>query len=180
MDSPSSHERIGPGPALLETWRRSTTGTRALLVAWGLVPLIALGGWLALRAPTPDRITVLSPNGSIAFVKRTRLAQDAAAGQRVRMLVPVMEACGAKTRDFTQCSLPDQLKQYGGGKLPLSPSQAADAETVAATSTSETEYTVAAGSRTGGEFAITRSADGSLHRTCSMRGIDGCRADGTW
>lgn len=180
MDSPSSPHRTGPGPTLAEAWRRSTTGTRALLVAWGLVPLVALGGWLALRAPTPDRITVLSPNGSIAFVKRTRLAQDASAGQRVKALVPVMETCWAKTQDFTQCALPDQLKPYGGGELPLAPAQAPDADTVAATATSVTEYTVAARSRTGAEFSITRSADGSLQRTCAPHGTDGCRADGTW
>jgi hypothetical protein len=179
MDS-SPPDRIGVGPALVTAWNRSTTGARVLLVAWGVVPLLALGGWLALRAPTPDRITVLSPEGSIAFVKRHRLAQDASAAQRVKALVPVMESCWAQTQDFTQCSLPEQLKQYGGAELPLAPGQAADAETVAATATSVTEYTIAAGSRTGGEFAITRSADGSLHRTCSIRGTDGCRADGTW
>lgn len=180
MDSPSSPHRTGPGPTLAEAWRRSTTGTRALLIAWGLVPLIALGGWLALRAPTPDRIIVLSPNGSLSFVKRTRLAQDTAAGQQVKRLVPVMEACWAKTRDFRECTFAEQLRPYGGGELPLSSSQAPDVETVAATATSETAYTIATRSRTGGEFAITRSADGALRRTCTVPGTDGCRADATW
>jgi len=176
MDSPSSPERAGLGSTLAEAWNRSTPGARALIVAWGVVPLVALGGWLALRAPKADRITVLSPNGSIAFVKRTRLAQDATAGQTVKALVPVMETCWAQTQDFTQCSTPEQLKEYGGGELPLGPE--ADQANVAATLVNT--YTITSRSRTGGEFSITRAANGSLTRTCAPHGTDGCRADGTW
>ena len=176
MDSPSSPEPAGLGPTLIEAWNRSTPGARVVLVAWAVVPLIALGGWLALRAPKADRITVLSPDGSIAFVKRTRLAQDASAGQTVKTLVPVMETCWAQTQDFTQCSTPEQLKQYGGGEVPLGP----EAGEVGVAATLVKTYTITSRSRTGGEFSITRAADGSLSRTCSMRGTDGCRADGTW
>ncbi len=89
-----------------------------------------------------------------------------------------METCWTRTQDFTQCSTPEQLAQYGGDEVPLG--KAPEAGEAAVTATLVNTYTIAARSRTGGEFAITRAADGSLHRTCTPAGTDGCGPAGRW
>jgi hypothetical protein len=178
MDSPSTPDKVSLGNAVAVAWGRSTVTARVLLVAWALLPFAVIVPTLVLKA-TQDTPPVAPPSRALNLIQRQRLGNDAEAKRAVAALVPVMRACGKRTRDFTQCTLPEQLAPYGAdlSSVVAGGSQPGKSGVIA---TLPKTYSIQAVARTGGTFAITLQRDGTLVRTCNPPGIDGCPASGTW
>lgn len=178
MDSPSARGRLSLGDAVAEAWGRSTLTARVLLVAWALLPFAVIVPTLVLKA-TQDTPPVAPPSRALDLVKRQRLANDADAKRAVTALVPVMQACHKRTHDFTQCVQPEQLVRYGADLSSVVAGGSQPGKS-GVTATLQDTYSVQAVARTGGTFAITLQKDGTLVRTCTPRGVDGCPATAAW
>jgi hypothetical protein len=86
---------------------------------------------------------------------------DAAAMKAVAAAATKVEACRARTLDYTRCD----DRPLNGARM---------------TASTVTTYAVAARSRAGRRFVLARSSDGRAVATCSPRGRGGCGRRGTW
>lgn len=202
----AAHRRR-PSELLATSWREGDALTRGLLVACGVVPVLA-GVALALAWPgspapaTVRTLTVASPPvtvtevppepaaaearsesaddfsaaDSAAIIARRRARFDREAARSASRLAPIVERCFAKMQDFTACDTPVELPAAAKARLSLGMGQAQ----VAVVASSVTAFTIAAQSRSGSTFTLTRDPSGTLRRTCTPAGSGGCRTDGTW
>jgi type IV pilus assembly protein PilA len=115
-------------------------------------------------------VGVLAAIALPAFLGQTAKGQDAASKSDVRSLVSQMEACYTERDRYDVCPEPGSGIVIGGGRGQVESFPNAD------------EYVLVGHSRSGNTFTVTKHADGSTSRTCSVIGgtpAGGCRG-GTW
>src|SRR3954466_9883254 len=88
-----------------------------------------------------------------------QVRDDAAAKASARTAVTEVEACYVDQAAYTGCK----------------PSEAG-----VTAKTTDTGYVVAAQSKSGNSFVVTKDAGGALARTCTTSGKGGCSAAGAW
>jgi type IV pilus assembly protein PilA len=98
------------------------------------------------------------------------LDEDAAAQSDARNMVTQVEVCFTDTQDYRRCRTPANTG------LPLGPA-AGQVEVVVA---EREAYTVVAHSLSGTDFTITKSAAGTVTRTCNKPELAGCGPGGQW
>jgi type IV pilus assembly protein PilA len=107
-------------------------------------------------------IGILAAIALPSMLSQQRKAQDTSAKADARNAVTQVETCYADTQDYSSCATSTVLSAAGLGN-------------VVPSGASTSAYTVTATSKSGGTFAVSRSATG-LARTCSGGGCNG----GTW
>ena len=116
-------------------------------------------------------IGILAAIALPSFLGQREKAQDISAKENARDLVTQVESCFATESDYTACTsakLTNTGLPIGGG-----------VGEVDMTSSTATDYTVTAKSRSGGSFSISKSTTTPFDRQCTG-GTAGCRSDGTW
>ena len=96
--------------------------------------------------------------------------QDAEAKAHARELATGVEACFVDQQTYEACTDPEGVSVPVG----TGPGQVEVKETGLAT------YTVAAHSKSGNSFEVSKGDDGSMTRTCEKPGNGGCPASGKW
>ena len=96
--------------------------------------------------------------------------EDATAKSDARNLVAEVETCFVDQQMYTACKKP------AGTKLSLGSGPGQVEVSAAAVAT----YTVAAHSKSGANFNVTKDSSGALKRTCDKPGKGGCPAGGSW
>ena len=96
--------------------------------------------------------------------------QDAEAKAQARELATGVEACFVDQQTYEACTEPEGVDVPVG----TGPGQVEVKDTGLAT------YTVAAHSRSGNSFEVSKGEDGSMTRTCEKPGNGGCPASGKW
>lgn len=129
-----------------------------------LVVILIIGILAAIALPT--------------FLGQQKKGQDADAKSNARNLVSHVESCYADTQTYLSCDTAAELGTTGlnvvsgdpanGGEVGFNP---------AATASS---YAVKAKSKSGNTFSITRSASGSISRTCTTSSSGSCPSNGSW
>jgi type IV pilus assembly protein PilA len=115
-------------------------------------------------------IGILAAIALPSFLSQREKAQDADAKTNARQLVTHVESCYTSEQDYTKCgssALTDTGLSLGSGR-----------GQVDVIDTTPDTYVVAAVSRSGGTFTITRT-DTARTRTCSG-GTAGCNSGGSW
>jgi type IV pilus assembly protein PilA len=117
-------------------------------------------------------IGILAAIALPAFLGQQKKGQDASAKSDARNMVSQVEACYANQQDYTKCK-PDASMAIDGSATGLP-------NTVTVTAPTTDTYTVAAPSKSGNSFSITKAADGSTSRSCATANTGGCPNGSTW
>jgi type IV pilus assembly protein PilA len=117
-------------------------------------------------------IGILAAIALPAFLGQQKKGQDADAKSLARNLVSQVESCFAVEEDYQQCQAPTDTG------LPLGGGQGQVQVTVA--NPGSGGYTVQAQSKSGGNFLITKAANGTITRTCTKPNEGGCKNNSTW
>jgi prepilin-type N-terminal cleavage/methylation domain-containing protein len=142
--------------------RRPTTHTMRREDGFTLIELLAvliIIGILAVIAYT-------------SFSLQVAKSHDAEAKQQVGNLVRYVEACGLERDDFRECDDAADIE-------PLGLTLGQDGGEVELRDVDKRAYVAVTHSRTGAEFRITRSANGSF-RSCNPPGEGGCHPGAIW
>jgi type IV pilus assembly protein PilA len=120
-------------------------------------------------------IGILAAIALPAFLGQQKKGQDADAKSLARNLVSQVESCFAVEENYQNCQTAAQLTDTG---LPLGGAQGQVQVTAAAAGSGG--YTVTAYSKSGGNFLITKAANGTVTRTCNKPNEGGCKGNSTW
>ena len=112
-------------------------------------------------------IGILAAIALPAFLGQQKKGQDADAKSLARNMVSQVESCFAVEENYTQCTNP------ADSGLPVG---AGDGQ-VQVTASAATTYTVTAYSKSGGDFTITKAANGTSTRGCTVPGEGGCKTN---
>jgi type IV pilus assembly protein PilA len=120
-------------------------------------------------------IGILAAIALPAFLGQRSKGQDADAKSNARNLVSHLESFYAteQTYDAAKALASNDVKKSG---LDIGAGQGQ----VTITAGDATTYTVVAKSKSGGDFQITKAADGTISRTCTKKGEGACNSDGKW
>jgi type IV pilus assembly protein PilA len=121
-------------------------------------------------------IGILAAIALPAFLGQQEKGQDADAKSNARNMVSQIESCYANEQDYTACDTAGELGDTGvtiGG--------AAGQVTVTAGANTFTVVGHSKASSGGAHtFTITKNADGTTTRTCTVKGKGGCPSSGSW
>jgi prepilin-type N-terminal cleavage/methylation domain-containing protein len=127
-------------------------------------------------------ILVLGILASIAiasYLSQANKGQDVAAKSQVRDLQGKVEACALENGKYTDC---DTAAELGNDALNgiefVDPTVTPPAGKITVAAAGSKTYTVKATSKSGHEFSAERKSDGSVDRTCTVKGKGGCRDEG--
>jgi type IV pilus assembly protein PilA len=124
-----------------------------------LVVILIVGILAAIALPT--------------FLGQQKKGQDASAKSDARNAVSQIESCFTDTQKYSLCSNATQV--------PGLPAGATISGTSDPTSSASGGYAVAATSKSGNAFTITKnSTTGFYTRTCTTAGNGGCQTGGSW
>jgi type IV pilus assembly protein PilA len=121
-------------------------------------------------------IGILAAIALPAFLGQRAKGQDSSAKSNARNLVSEMETCFDDHQDYSQCTTNATIINTN---LPIDNTYPPSAGSVAAEATSTT-FTIAAQSKGGNFFTITKGTDGTVTRTCTTDSSGGCSSSGTW
>ena len=113
-------------------------------------------------------IGILAAIALPAFLGQQKKGQDADAKSLARNMVSQVESCFAVEEDYSACTAPADTG------LPIGAGDGQVQVTAAAAPPANT-YTVTAYSKSGGDFTITKAADGTSTRDCTVPGEGGCK-----
>ena len=105
-----------------------------------------------------------------AWVGQRSKSDDSTAKSDARNFASQVDACFSGTHDYRKCDPPQNTGLTVGS---------GDGEVEVTDATKDT-YTVVAHSKSGNDFAITKTSTGHVRRTCETRGKGSCSAAGTW
>src|SRR4051794_39635312 len=130
-----------------------------------LVVILIVGILAAIALPT--------------FLGQQKKGQDASAKSDARNMVSQVESCFTDAQTYTGCdSTNTQLTQAASGLNLVTGSTPAGGQ-VTIVPNATTGYTIAAGSKSGNVFTITKT-NGTIARTCTTTGSGACPSAGTW
>lgn len=174
-----------PGSRVPATTRTVTVGSPPVTVTQVPPTPVTPAPVTVTQAP-PARVPPQSAAGaqgdgfgaadSARIIARRRRAFDRQAAHSASALAPIVERCYARAEDFTACDTAVELPAAAAAGLSLGMGQAQ----VAVVASTVATYSIAAQSRTGATFTLSRDAAGALHRTCTPADTGGCRRGGTW
>ena len=121
-------------------------------------------------------IGILAAIALPAFLGQQKKGQDASAKSDARNMVSQVEACYANQQDYSKC-VPAAGKIDGaatGLNIGGTPGQ------VDVTASDTNTYTITAYSKSGGNFIITKAADGTTSRSCTKPNEGGCPSTSKW
>jgi type IV pilus assembly protein PilA len=121
-------------------------------------------------------IGILAAIAIPAFLGQSAKGQDASAKSNARNMVSEIETCFDDHQDYSQCTTNATIINTN---LPIDNNYPPAAGSVAAQATSTT-FTIAAHSKGGNLFTITKGTDGTVTRTCTTDSSGGCASNGTW
>jgi type IV pilus assembly protein PilA len=134
-----------------------------------LVVILIIGILAAIALPT--------------FLGQQEKGQDASAKSNARNLVSQVESCYADSTDYTQCDSIVELTQNGNTStgLPLvNGVPATKSAQVGVSAPTPTSYTITAASKSGVNYVINRTNQGTITRTCAPVSTGSCGAGGSW
>ena len=124
-----------------------------------LVVILIIGILAAIALPT--------------FLGQRSKAQDASAKSAARNTVSHVESCFANSQDYTACN--------NAGLIANEQVPAGDLTDVTVTPNTKDGYAIAALSKSGNTFTITKApATGAVTRTCVTTGKGACPSSGSW
>jgi type IV pilus assembly protein PilA len=121
-------------------------------------------------------IGILAAIAIPAFLGQSAKGKDASAKSNARNMLSQMETCFDDHQDYSQCTTNATIVNTN---LPIDDTYPPSLGSVAAEADQQT-YTIAAQSKSGNFFTITKGSDGAVTRTCSPSASGGCAASGTW
>jgi type IV pilus assembly protein PilA len=107
------------------------------------------------------------------FLSQRSKAQDGNAKSNARSMVTQLESCYSRDESYTKCASSREITAAG-----LQVGSGMGQEQLSSLGVSG--YTVTGHSRSGNDFVITKSGDGSLERSCTTAGHGGCPSGGVW
>lgn len=117
-------------------------------------------------------IGILAAIALPVFLGQEAKGQDADAKHNARNLLGQVEGCFVETSDYGQCTPP--LLQATGLTIGTAAGE------VDMSSSGPEAYVITAHSKSGTDFAITRTGIADPVRTCTKPGQAGCPAGGAW
>jgi type IV pilus assembly protein PilA len=123
-------------------------------------------------------IGILAAIALPSFLGQQKKAQDTSAKSNARNAVSQVEACYADEQTYSNCT----AASYNAGVL-AGAGLGSATEDIVVTAASAQEFVVTATSKTGNKFIVTKAANGTSSRTCTVTGGAsgaGCKTDGTW
>jgi type IV pilus assembly protein PilA len=118
-------------------------------------------------------IGILAAIALPAFLSQRSKGQDADAKSAARNLVSHVESFYATEQTYVGAAASNDVTQSG---LDIGAGSGQVEITAAAAST----YTIVAHSKSGGNFTISKAANGLLSRSCDKKGEGACPASGKW
>ena len=118
-------------------------------------------------------IGILAAIALPAFLGQQKKGQDADAKSLARNMVSQVESCFAVEEDYTKCTTPTDTG------LPIGPAKGQVQVTASGAPPANT-YEITAYSKSGGNFLISKAANGTSTRTCTAPNAGGCKSDSTW
>jgi type IV pilus assembly protein PilA len=115
-------------------------------------------------------IGILAAIALPAFLGQQKKGQDSDAKSNARNFVSQLESCFADSQDYTSCATEVSASglNIGGNTGEVT------------YSAGTTVYTIAAQSKSGNTFSITKDSAGKVNRTCTTGGTAGCKSGSTW
>ena len=125
-------------------------------------------------------IGLLSAIAIASYLSQANKGQDLAAKSQIRSLQIKVEACATENGDrFNACDTGAELGTDAlSGIEFVDPTATPGAGKVTVAAAGTNDYTIKAGSKSGQEFTVERKTDGSVERTCVVKGKGGCRESG--
>jgi type IV pilus assembly protein PilA len=123
-------------------------------------------------------IGILAAIALPSFLGQQKKAQDTSAKSNARNAVSQVEACYADEQTYTNCVAASATTGVLAGK-----GLGSATEPIVITAPSAQEFVVTATSKSGNKFIITKAADGTSTRTCTVTGGAtgaGCKTSLTW
>ena len=106
-----------------------------------------------------------------AFLGQRSKGQDSSAKSDARNLISQVESCNTDTQDYSQCTSPTNTGLTLG----------TGTGSVTVTAANNNGFTVAAYSKSGNTFSISKEAStGVFSRSCGSNNSGGCSLTGTW
>ena len=117
-------------------------------------------------------IGILAAIALPAFLGQRSKGQDSSAKSDARNLVSQIESCFTDTQDYSACS--NSALTNTGLSLGTSTGQ------VNMAGGTTNSFTIAARSKSGNTFSITKGTNGEITRTCTSPGSGSCLNTGSW
>ena len=145
----------------LRTASRSEDGFSLVEV---LVVIIVIGILAAIALP--------------AFIAQTGKARDATSKADARDLLSVIKSCYATEQDYTRCDSESDLTH--GGAEPIGLPYGDTGGKVEIKDATTDAFTIVGHSPSGNDFRIVQASGGTVTRTCTTAGHEGCPASSQW
>ncbi len=125
-------------------------------------------------------IGLLSAIAIASYLSQANKGQDLAAKSQIRSLQIKVEGCATEHGDkFNACDTRAELGDDALSGIEFAePTATPDAGKVTVAASGTNDYTIKAGSKSGQEFTAERKTNGSVERTCVVKGKGGCRESG--
>ena len=125
-------------------------------------------------------IGLLSAIAIASYLSQANKGQDLAAKSQIRDLQGKLEACSLEHGEkYSACDTGAELGSDAlNGIEFVEPTATPGPGEVTVAAAGTHDYTIKAGSKSGQEFTVERKADGTVERTCVVKGKGGCRDEG--
>ena len=122
-------------------------------------------------------IGILAAIALPAFLGQRSKGQDSSAKSDARNLVSQVESCYTDAQSYSACVTTTEVPNTG---LPFAGKTLAPGTGSVGITADASTYTIAAVSKSGNVFSITKDTSGVVHRTCTSGGSGSCITGGTW